>query len=66
MAAARDEAYRGGHDDLPDVSDYQAGLSFSGAAAVCWKATEGTSYADPDAWAAISADVRKLRPAKPE
>jgi hypothetical protein len=63
MAAARDEAFRGGHDDLPDVPDYQAGLSFSGATAVCYKATGASRTPNPDAWAAIPADIRKLRPA---
>ena len=32
----------------PDVSDYQAGISFSGCAIAVVKATEGTGYTNPD------------------
>jgi hypothetical protein len=32
----------------PDISSFQAGVSISGAPAVCIKATEGTGYANPD------------------
>src|SRR5579859_6374493 len=32
----------------PDVSDYQAGISFSGCVIAVAKATEGTGYTNPD------------------
>lgn len=41
----------------PDISDYDAGISLNGMAAVIVKATEGTTYTSPD-YARVAADAR--------